>query len=277
MKVVEDLHTEDHWLLTDGIAAIGPVPFDNVRRLVAERKVSSDALVRHSSWHVWRSAEEISNLSVSHRYETIRNLAEISAGVDARAATLPSTPPPPPASSSLEASEQEPERPRRSSIRPLSVDPVGVLAKTDTLNDAMLLAVSTAVATAQADIGLLHLVRPELDAVIVTGGHGPGVELLLGEKLLDDDPSLAAARKGITVIAEPIPGEVGRYMLGRIARCIEKPRGAVMIPLLLEGQLLALFEFGRENRPFSIREAARMQDVVEALTERIVVMGWLDE
>ena len=276
MKVVEDLHAEDHWLLTDGIAAIGPVPFDNVRRLVAERKVSSDALVRHSSWHVWRSAEEISNLSVSHRYETVRNLAEISAGVDARASTQLSTPPPPPTSPTLEAPAPDTERPRRSSVRPLCVDPVGVLAKTDTLGDAMLLAVSTAAATAQADMGLLHLTRPELDAVVVTGGHGPGVELLLGEKLFEHDPTLAAARQGLTVIAEPVPGEVGRYMLGRIARCIAKPRGAVMIPLVLRGELLALFEFGREGRPFSIREAARMQDVVEALAERIVVMGWLE-
>lgn len=277
MRALQELESDDQWLVTDGVAAIGPVPFDSVKRMVAEGRVSTDAMVRHSSWQVWRSAEEISNLSVSHRGETVKNLAEISAGVDARAATPLSTPPDPPDSRALEVEGLASDRPVRSSVRPISVDPVGVLAMTDSLGDAMLLAVSTAAATAQAEVGLLHRWRPDLDAVVTMGGHGPGVEHLLGEKVLDSDPSLAAARKGLTVIAEPQPGEVGRFILGRISRCIEQPRGALVIPLVLRGVLLASFEFGRRDRPFLLREAVRMQDVVEALVERIVVMGWLDQ
>jgi hypothetical protein len=144
------------------------------------------------------------------------------------------------------------------------------------LGEAMLLAVSTAVATAQAEIGLVHQSRPEFAGLVTMGGHGPGVELLLGEKIAAADPSLAAARKGITVMPEPQPGEVGRYILGRVSRCIPHPRGVAMIPLCLYGELLATFEFGRQDRPFLVREVARMQDVVEALVERIVVMGWLE-
>jgi len=85
--------------------------------------------------------------------------------------------------------------------------------------------------------------------------------------------SAGFARRGCT---RPTlqPGEVGRFILGRIARCIEQPRGALMIPLVMRGMLLASFEFGRRDRPFLLREAVRMQDVVEALAERIVVMGW---
>lgn len=276
MKAAQDIHSDDHWLLTDGVAAIGPVSFDSVRRFVAERRVSSDAMVRHSSWQIWRSAAEITKLTVSHRGETVRNLAEICAGVDARAATAESTPPPPPDSSSLRPPAYESERPLRSSVRPIAVDPVGVLAATYSLKDALLLALSTSVATAQADVGLLHQARPEFTSLVTVGGHGPGVELLLGEKMLEDDPSLAAARSGVPVIAEPEPGAVGRFVLGRLGRCVQSPRGVVMIPLLLRDRLLATFEFGRVDRPFLIREVARMQEVVEALAERIVLMGWAD-
>jgi hypothetical protein len=276
MKAAQDLHSDDHWLLTDGVAAIGPVSFESVRRLVAERRVSSDAMVRHSSWQVWRTAAEIAKLTVSHRSETVRNLAEICAGVDARAATAESTPPPPPDSQPLRAPVHESERPVRSSVRPIAVDPVGVLAATYSLRDAQLLALSTAIATAQADVGLLHQSRPGLESLVTVGGHGPGVELLLGEKMLETDPSMLVARTGTTVIAEPEPGPVGRFVLGRLGRCVPTPRGAVMIPLILRDQLLATFEFGRIGRPFLIREVARMQDVVEALAERTVLMGWAD-
>jgi len=276
MKAAQDIHSDDHWLLTDGVAAIGPVSFESVRRFVAERRVSSDAMVRHSSWQIWRSANEITKLTVSHRGETVRNLAEICAGVDARAATAESTPPPPPESEALRAPASDSERPIRASVRPIAVDPVGVLAATDNLRDGLLLALSTAVASAQAEVGLLHESRAGFASPVTVGGHGPGVELLLGEKMLENDPSLAAAHSGVTVIAEPEPGPAGRFVLGRLARCIRGPRGAVMIPLVLRDQLLATFEFGRTDRPFLIREVARMQEVVEALAERIVVQGWAD-
>ena len=159
-------------------------------------------------------------------------------------------------------------------MRPVSVDPFGVLAAAQNLSDAMLLALSTAVTATVSDLGLLHRVRKDLQATVTAGGHGAGSEGLLGEKLLDSDPTIAAAQKGITVIVEPQPGEVGRFVLSRAARCVSHPRGGVMIPLKLGGELLALFEFARCDRPFQVKEVARMQDVIEALAERIVVMGW---
>jgi hypothetical protein len=253
---------------------MGPVGFDSVRHLVGQKRVSSDALVRHTSWQVWRSAAEVTALSPDHREETIRNLAEISAGVDARASSPYSLPPPAPDAKSLIPPANDSDRPPRSSMRPVSVDPFGVLAAAQSLPDAMLLALSTAVTATVSDLGLVHRVRKDLQAAITAGGHGNGSERLLGEKLLDSDPTLAVAEKGITVIVEPQPGEVGRHVMGRAARCIPHPRGAVMIPLRLGGELLALFEFARGDRPFQVKEVARMQDVVEALAERIVVMGW---
>jgi hypothetical protein len=49
-----------------------------------------------------------------------------------------------------------------------------------------------------------------------------------------------------------------------------------MVPLLLYGNLVAIFEIGRAGRPIRAHELARVEDVVEALAERTVVMGWLE-
>ena len=49
-----------------------------------------------------------------------------------------------------------------------------------------------------------------------------------------------------------------------------------MVPLLLYGELVAIFEIGRRGRALRAHEVARIENVVEALAERTVVMGWLD-
>jgi hypothetical protein len=119
-------------------------------------------------------------------------------------------------------------------------------------------------------------VRGDLKAAVTVGGHGPGSELLLGERLAREDPTLVAARGGRTVLSEPIPGDVARYIIGRIERCLPEPASVAMVPLLLYGELVAIFEIGRRGRPMRAHEVARVEDVVEALAERTVVMGWLD-
>ena len=48
-----------------------------------------------------------------------------------------------------------------------------------------------------------------------------------------------------------------------------------MVPLVVYGRTVAMFEIGRKEAPFRAREVARVEDVVEALTGRIVVSGWL--
>ena len=120
----------------------------------------------------------------------------------------------------------------------------------------------------------MHRVRSDLAAVVVMGGHGAATERLLGERLSDDDPTLAAARAGHSVIGEPDFGENSRFLLGRLGRCLPNTRGVAMVPLLLYGELMAIFEFGRAQRAFRAREIARAEDVVEALAARSVVMGW---
>jgi hypothetical protein len=121
----------------------------------------------------------------------------------------------------------------------------------------------------------VHRVRLDLGGVVLVGGHGAATERLLGERLADDDPTIAAARAGHTIVGEPEFGENSRYLLGRLGRCLPGVRGVAMVPLLLYGELTAVFELGRAARPFRAREIARAEDVIEALAGRSVVMGWL--
>ena len=75
-------------------------------------------------------------------------------------------------------------------------------------------------------------------------------------------------------MGEPRLGDAGRHIAGRIGRSIPGPRGIAMVPLCLHGGLVAMLELGRLHRPFRACEVARVEDVVEALAERIVVAGW---
>jgi hypothetical protein len=266
----------DRWFVTNGVAAVGPVTFELVLRGVAFGRISSGSFVRHESWQVWRKLDEMESLSAQHRNQTVEELATASAGVEQRARSAFSEPPPPPTGEELSSRPFNSQPSPRKSFRPVSVDPVGVLAQATELQDALLLTVSTAVAAASADIGLVHRVRGDLNAAVTVGGHGPGTELLLGERLAREDPTLAAARAGRSVLSEPIPGDVSRYVIGRVERCLPEPASVAMVPFLLYGELVALFEVGRLSRPFRAHEIARVEDVVEALAERTVVMGWLD-
>ena len=266
----------DRWFVTNGVAAVGPVTFELLLRGVAHGRISTTSFVRHESWQVWRRFDELESLSAVHRKKTIEDLANASAGVEERARSRFSEPPPPPSGAELSSRPVSIEPLQRASFRPVSVDPVGVLSNASELQDALLLTVSTAVAAASADVGLVHRVRGDLGAAVTVGGHGPRSELLLGERLASDDPTLLAARSGRTVLSEPLPGDVSRYIIGRIERCLPDPVSVAMVPLLLYGELVAIFEIGRRSRPLRAHEVARIEDVVEALAERTVVMGWLD-
>jgi hypothetical protein len=263
------------WFLTDGISCEGPLPYETVARRAAEGLVSDTTLVRHESWNIWQRFEVVYRLGADGRAEMIRNLSTLSANLDDGSGPY-SVPPPPPSSEELSRPARESGPIPRSSLRPAAVDPVRVLANTTRFSDAILLTLSTAVTAASAEVGLVHRHHEDNQHTITVGVLGPNSEALLGERLDDDDPTVEAAYAGHTVVVEPYPGDAGRFILGRIGRCIREPRGAAMVPLMLYGRLIALFEVGRRGLPLRGRDIARVEDVVEALAERAVVTGWLD-
>lgn len=266
----------DRWYVTNGVVAIGPISFELLRRGARTGRVPNGSFVRHESWSVWRRLEEIESLGLEGRHETVQSLASYSLGVEARASSPLSDPPPPPTERELPSSAINEGATPRSTFRPTIVDPIGVLAHASDLGEALLLTVSTAVAAANAEVGLVHRARHDLHSIVTIGGHGPKTELLLGERLLPNDPTLGAARAGHTVVGEPQFGEISRYVLGRLGRCLPGVRGVAMVPLVLFGELVAIFEIGRTSQPFRAREVGRAEDVVEALAERAVVTGWLE-
>lgn len=263
----------DRWFVTNGVVAIGPVSFGRLLRGVAHGQIPEGSFVRHESWQVWRRLEDIGALSADGRQQTIEGLAHLSSSLELRASSPFSDPPPPPSSRDLRSTDRRSEPLPRNSWRP--VDPVGVLEHAEGFGQAQLLTLSTAVTAASADVGIVHSSRTHLGGMVTVGGHGPGTEQLLGERMSDDDPTLTAAVGGHTVVGEPEFGENSRYLLGRLDRCLSGVRGVAMVPLLVYGELVAIFELGRRARPFRAREVARAEDVIEALAERCVVMGWL--
>ncbi|MFZ5896913.1 MAG: hypothetical protein ACOY0T_38000 [Myxococcota bacterium] len=268
----------DRWFVTNGVVAIGPVTFELLLRSVAQGRIPRGSFVRHDSWQVWRRLEEIGALSSDGRQRTIEDLATLSSSLELRAQGPLSEPPPPPSGQDIRKSIPPSGTlpiARLRSTRPTAVDPVGVLEHATEFGQALLLTLSTAAAAAGAEVGLVHRARRDLQSVVVVGGHGSSTEHLLGERLADDDPTLAAARAGHSVVSEPEFGENSRFILGRLGRCLPTACGVAMVPLLLYGELVAIFELGRAAKPFRAREVARAEDVVEALAARSVVMGWL--
>lgn len=267
----------DRWYVTNGVVAVGPVSFHLLTRGVVGGRIPANSFVRHESWRVWRRLKDINGLSVEDRAETVSRLAEITADAEVRASSTFHEIPEPPRVEAHEPAETEPQSARRpSSIRPQAVDPVGVLAEAGDLDEALLLALSTAATAAGADIGLLHRLRKENGLYFTTCAHGPASEMLLGEALGNADPSVVAAKAGRTVVGEPIPGETARVIAGRFRRCLGNVRGVAMVPVQLHGEVLAIVEVARISLPFRAREIARVEDVVEALIGRIVVAGWAD-
>lgn len=264
----------DRWYLTNGVVALGPVAFELLSRGIASGKIPANSYVRHECWKVWRRLDEIGQLSDASRAAITEQFAQISADVDARACSELSEPPPPPSSAEL-ARPAEKSDPPRSTLRPAAVDPVGVLASAADFDDALLLTLSTAVTASASEIGLLHRVRNELGITVTAFTHGPNTECLLGERLPTADPTLSAAQSGSTILGEPVLGEAGRYIAGRVQRCLPEARGLAMVPLRILGELVGTIEIGRRFRPFRAREIARVEDVADVLAERAVVMGWL--
>jgi len=53
-------------------------------------------------------------------------------------------------------------------------------------------------------------------------------------------------------------------------------QSVAMVPLLVYGELVALFGIARNSWPFRAREIGWVEDVIGALAERTVVMGWAE-
>ncbi len=160
--------------------------------------------------------------------------------------------------------------------RPAAVDPVGVLATAPDLKSALLLLLSTAVAAASAQRGLVYQVAQDERMATVVGVHGVPAEMLLALTIDREDPGFRAAQRGCVVMADVDGGPVGRTLACRFGLELQPTHGVALVPLHVHGQLIAILELAQLGRPFRAREVARAEDVMDVFAERCVVMGWLD-
>jgi len=255
--------------------ASGPTPFDNVARSVAEGRVSRAVFVRHASWNIWQRYEDIESLDTLSLGRLVDRLGRASANIEDGTREFSGDATPLPSSDELVSSVQS-QRVTRSSIRPVSVDPVGVLGQARSLDEALLLTLSTAVAAASAHVGMLHRYSEEYRTAVTACVQGSGVERLLGIRLASSDPTLKAAQAGSTIVGEPILGETGRYIAARFILAGCAPAGVAMVPIRLFDKLVAFIEVGQLTRTFTAREISRVEDVADVLAERLVVNGWFE-
>jgi hypothetical protein len=257
----------DRWFATDGVSALGPLSFDAVMRAVVHGDVLAGCLVRHAYCNRWQPLDQVQRLSAQERAQRLATLCELSARTEAE----------PQSSATRAASRSAPASdPRHTSshpsMRPGSIDPAGVMATAEDFPGALLLALSTATATASAPAGLI--IRVDASRSQVFGTQGRNTERLLGQSIGDGDASLSAAQRGAIVMGEATLGEAETCIAERLMPGAAPPQGVAMVPLLVDGELVAAVEMAHTTRPFRAREVARVEDVMEALASRAVVMGW---
>ncbi len=263
---------EDQWFLTNGVEAVGPVTFELMQRGLHAGRIPVDSFVRHGSWKVWRKLQDVEGLTQEQREAQIAELAEVSAGAEARASDPKNEAPPPPPAEELEAPANDSTPP---SLKPPAIDPESVFATAEDLEQAFLLALSTSVTAANAHLGLIHVVRHDLKTTACSFAQGHGAESLLGERMAENDPALLAAQAGHTIVGEMRLGEAGKHIAGRVARALPGPRGVAMVPIRMDSALVGMIELGRTTRPFRAREIAPVETVAEALVTRISAAAWL--
>ncbi len=250
-----DARAPDEWYVTDGATAVGPVGIELLARGITAGRVPPDAFVRHAWWGSWRG---------------LATLVEQEPSFDPRRTLTP-----------LRAPKKEPPRETLDSIdvledaddlvAPADETSEDAFARAADLPEALLILMAAAVKECEAEAALVHGALPSGSMIVCS--HGPRMFEVLGDKLPAFDPVLMAARKGLTVLSEPAPGPGGSGMKARLSRLGERIQSAFMVPLVVEGRLLAFIEVGRA-KPFRARDAAEVEALVDALAARVARSSW---
>lgn len=254
--------------------AIGPTPLDNVARGVAEGRVGRTALVRHTSWNLWQRYEDIEALDTLALWHLVDRLGRASAEPPSQIRTEVPTQSSP--VNGEPVSSRSSQRLARCSNRPAAVDPVGVLGQAQSFDEALLLTLSTAVLAASAHAGTVYQYQHDRCVATTACVQGIGTERLLGLMLHASDPVIVAALSGITVLGEPVLGEIGNQIADRFAIAGSTPVGVAMVPIRLFDKLIASIEIAQMERTFRAKEVSRVEEIADVLAERLVVNGWFE-
>jgi hypothetical protein len=253
------------WFATDGRGVLGPLAFSDIALRVQRGLLSSRCVLRHGRWRGWVTFQQLQDLGRAALEQTVEQLAEDAGGAAMRLASAtgerlairPSSYPPPPASART---------------RPLDV--TGVLSTTERLDQTLMLGLALAALSADSSVGRLHRLRGDQDEALTEATFGQEIAGRLGELVVPEDPVRALAEAGQPLLCGAAPNGAAGAMVRRLSTQFGDLGCVAMIPLLVEGGLVAWVELGKRNR-MSARELGRVEEVVEALAARCLVMGWL--
>src|SRR6185437_818511 len=245
-----DPRAPDEWYVTDGATAVGPGGLELLGRGIAAGRVPPDAFVRHASWGSWRGLADL--VEQEPLFDPRRTLTPLRA---------PKKEPPRETLDSIDLIEDAEEL-----VEPEDETSEDAFARAADLPEALLILMAAAVKVCTAEAALVHGALPNGSVVVCS--HGPRMFQVLGDKLPAFDPVLTVAKKGLTLFAEPAPGAGGTAIKVRLSRLGERIQSAFMVPMLVEGRLLAFIEVGRA-KPFRARDAAEVETLVDALAARI--------
>jgi hypothetical protein len=231
--------TADRWYVSTGNAAVGPVNLDLLARGVEAGKVPLKAFVRHEQWTVWRPLSELAVISDEDGVpfdEPTDDIWEVG----------------------------------RPSV-PADFTPSDAIDGATDRREALALLMTAAVVRGGADAVMVHEVEDE--TAVVVCAHGSSRAEVLGVRTPRFDPALVAVASGAAFILQPEiePGPAALSILDRLCRLAGPVDGALLLPILVHGQLSALLEIGR-RAPFSAAEVEGLEALVGALAHKLE--GW---
>lgn len=253
-----DPSAPDEWYVTDGATSIGPVTRELLVRGIDAGRVPSDAFVRHASWDVWRTTADLK--AQEPKFDPRRSFR-----------VLPAVKVPRPARP-IEPREQLDSA---DIIQIVEAEPASATrASFDSamdLPEALLMLLAMVVEECAAEGALVH--RATDDVAVVVCSHGPRMFESLGERMPRADPIFYAAKHGHTIITEHVPGVGGRAMKARLKRLGAPIEAAFMVPMRVDGRLLAIVEAGRA-KPFRAHDVVRAEVLVDKLVDVVTSSTW---
>jgi len=247
----------DRWYVSDGATAVGPVALDLIARGIEEGKVPLESYVRHEAWRVWRPVWEVAEV-------------QLPAAPDSAAPTPPYDHRPTIADGDMCTDDVTlPGRP----LLPEEIAPADALEGAADMSDALHLLLNAAVLHLYADAALLHMVNDQY--AVVHYAHGPFSRSMIGmETSLTDDPTMAVARMGNVIVAEPSPGPAGRALVERLLQVGVLCDAATMHPILVGGRLVAVLEIGRKGAQLRASELVILEKLVATFVSQTESGVW---
>jgi hypothetical protein len=250
VKMLDDVvdvarRAADRWYVTVGHAAVGPVNLDLLARGVEAGKVPIDAFVRHEQWKVWRP---LSELAVFEDGDAHSPRPELTDDISEAGRT------------------------------PLPIGGGDLSSDPGSRRDALLLLMTAAVSRGGADAAIVHEIDD--DGAVAVCAHGSSRWEALGIRTPRLDPAVVAASTGATLVVvggapfttgSPLgaPADrAGASVVSRLCRVAGPVEGAVLIPILADGCLLAMIEIGRRTS-FQPAEIASLEALVASLADRL--------